>query len=146
MKQLWIIIFASCFVLWACEEETSSIDNKELLQDYNPISTDIVATHGEIENLDRFKEFFDHVSSGKPDWIRVVSYTEEGDAILQELDYDGETIQSKLDSRRDRFGSGVVERMSCMKLEYTQNTSRYDHVYELKECDNDEYNRTVIWY
>ena len=37
------------------------------------------------------------------DYDRVVKYTEEGDPILHELEYDGETLKSVEDNRRDQY-------------------------------------------
>jgi hypothetical protein len=58
---------------------------------YNPSDEDIVDSHGEITNLEKFMKFVENVNQGIEDKIRVVRYTIEGDPMLHDLDFDGKT-------------------------------------------------------
>jgi hypothetical protein len=48
---------------------------------YNPSDEDIVDSHGEITNIEKFMKFVENVNHGREDKIRVVRYTTEGDPI-----------------------------------------------------------------
>ncbi|MFI8576088.1 DUF4362 domain-containing protein [Rossellomorea aquimaris] len=80
------------------------------------------------------------------DRIRIVSYTEEGDPILHDLDYDGNVLHSVRDSRRDSFGSGEIVEMSCKNIEYIQNGEMADNMYRLADCDRKDADDSVLWY
>jgi hypothetical protein len=118
----------------------------EVGKKYKPASTDVVNRHGKIENLEQFEMFFENVQNGKEDNVRIVSYTVEGDPILQDLEFDGKTIQSVEDSRMDAYGNGELTKMNCEEIEYVtdQDTSR--NIYNLKHCNKKQYNETVLWY
>lgn len=88
------------FIISGCQSNITT--------DYEPESGDILDEHGYITNLDKFNAFVDHVQQGKKDKIRIVHYTIEGDAILQDLDFDGKSIHSTFDSTRDEYGSGSI--------------------------------------
>ncbi|WP_164462104.1 DUF4362 domain-containing protein [Bacillus sp. FJAT-42376] len=84
---------------------------------YTPSSEDIINTHGEIKNFERFAEFTEHAEKGIKDQIRIVSYTTEGDPILQDLEFDGKLIKLRHDSSRDQYGSEEVTYASCKAIE-----------------------------
>jgi hypothetical protein len=65
---------------------------------YNPSDEDIVDSHGEITNSEKFMKFVENVNQGREDKIRVVRYTIEGDPMLHDLEYDGEIITSTTDT------------------------------------------------
>ncbi|WP_246288906.1 DUF4362 domain-containing protein [Bacillus haikouensis] len=115
-------------------------------KDYKPASTDVLNRHGKIENLEQFEMFVENVQNGKKDNVRIVSYTVEGDPILQDLEFDGETIQSVEDSRMDAYGNGEVTKMSCEEIEYATEQDLAANVYNLKQCNKKQYNETVLWY
>jgi hypothetical protein len=81
-------------------------DYEELLQ------TDaFVVTHGRIEaGLDKWEAFFEKSQEGIPAYVDLVEFTEEGDAIITALIYNGETYHVVMDCTRDAFGNtGIVE-------------------------------------
>jgi Domain of unknown function (DUF4362) len=120
--------------------------NVEVGKDFKPAPADVVNSHGKIENLEEFVHFFENVQNGKKDSVRIVSYTIEGDPILHDLEFDGDTIHSVEDTRMDAYGTGEVTKMSCEEIEYVTDQELADNVYNLKQCDKKQYNETLIWY
>lgn len=97
---MFLALLFLAFIISGCQSNITT--------DYEPESGDILDEHGDITNLDKFNAFVDHVQQGKKDKIRIVHYTIEGDAILQDLDFDGKSIHSTFDSTRDEYGSGSI--------------------------------------
>ncbi|MBS4178352.1 DUF4362 domain-containing protein [Lederbergia citrea] len=112
---------------------------------YNPSDEDIVDSHGEITNLEKFMKFVGNVNEGTKDKIRIVRYTIEGDPMLHDLEYDGEIINSTTDTTRDEFGSGSVTTAICKSIDVKENEERTD--YTLSGCDktNRDNSILVIW-
>lgn len=77
---------------------------------------DIVSSHGEISNLDKFTQFIENMNKGVKDHVRITMYTDEGDPIFYYLDYDGNKIQYTYDATHDRFGGSIKESTTCSKL------------------------------
>ncbi len=115
-------------------------------EDYVPAAADIVNRDMEITNLERFNEFFENVQKGSKDNIRIVTYTIEGDPMLHDLDFDGDTIHSVRDTRRDKFGNGEITEMTCKKIDYSTNQTMADNVYKLTHCDKNGIDDSVLWY
>lgn len=97
---------------------------------------DIVDTHGDIHNLERFEEFIQHVEDLQSDSIRIISYTTEGDPIVKEVEFTGELFELVYDTRRDGFGSQVIHTYTCTAIdrEETQNSSRF----QLTGCEGED--------
>lgn len=109
---------------------------------YQPSDEDIVDSHGEITNLEKFMEFIGNVKEGKEDKIRVVRYTIEGDPILHDLEFDGETITSKVDSTRDEFGSGKVSTATCQSIDVIETHERTE--YTLTGCNKTNRDNSIL--
>ncbi|WP_254871020.1 DUF4362 domain-containing protein [Bacillus sp. Marseille-Q1617] len=131
-----------------CDEPGDQVEMEvgKPVEDYEPKETDIVNTHGNVENLERFDEFYENAQSGMEDNIRIVYYTEEGDPILQDLSYDGMFFKSITDSRRDKFGEGELIIMTCTNIEYSTTNDMADNVYKLTECGKKNSEEIVLWY
>ncbi|MFJ7934524.1 DUF4362 domain-containing protein [Sporosarcina sp. NPDC096371] len=146
MKKINIIfcLFISFLIAGCQNSENSTIKNLEQnnIPDYTPGSEDIIGMNGEIENIERFKEFLNNVEKGKNDNIRVVIYTVEGDPMLHELEYDGEVIKSTTDTRRDKFGEGSIINTTCTSIEVVETTERTDYI--LEGCENGLDNTVLV--
>lgn len=59
---------------------------------------------GKVTNLPAFNQFYNDVQAGKSDKIRITSYTDEGDPIFMDLNFDGKIIQYTFDDSNDKFG------------------------------------------
>lgn len=91
-------------------------------------NVDVVNTHGRIfEGLDNMHTFYENVLNGVLSDLRIVHYTIEGDPIVTDLKYDGETMKVINDSTRDKFGSGEIETTKCSGLieEVTHTNTTY---------------------
>lgn len=65
---------------------------------------DVVLQNGNWVNTESIEKFLQNVSSRQQDWIRMTRFTEEGDAILFELLYDGTSFWFMADNSRDVYG------------------------------------------
>ncbi|MBS2968075.1 DUF4362 domain-containing protein [Metabacillus sp. KIGAM252] len=102
---------------------------------YIPSGRDVVNTHGEVKNHERLLDFISHSEKGVKDKLRVVSYTTEGDAMLQDLEFDGKLIKSRYDSTRDQYGDGDVTYASCKTIEMKEHEEELE--YKLTMCGKD---------
>lgn len=138
MKKI-IFIFVLIFTLFifGCQNKDNSTNNileQNDVPDYTPSSEDVVDMHGEIENMERFKEFLNNVEQEQRDNVRVIRYTTEGDPMLHDLEYDGEVIKSTTDTQRDKLGEGSINTTTCTSIEVIETTERTDYI--LDDCEN----------
>jgi hypothetical protein len=112
---------------------------------YNPSEEDIVDSHGDITNIEKFMKFVENVNQGREDKIRVVRYTIEGDPILHDLEYDGEIITSTTDTTRDEYGNGSVSTATCKSINVKETAETTDYI--LSGCDKTDRDNSilVIW-
>jgi hypothetical protein len=62
-----------------------------------------IVYQAKVANLERFEQFLINLSNKKEDTIRVTGYTDEGDPIFQDLQFDGKVIQYTYDNSNDDF-------------------------------------------
>lgn len=137
MKKITFIFVIFMFLIAGCQntdQSTNSIQKQNDVPDYIPLSEDVVDLHGEIKNTERFKEFLNNVDYGLKDNIRVVRYTTEGDPMLHDIEYDGEIIKSTTDTRRDKYGEGMINTTTCTSFEVVETNERTDYI--LDGCEN----------
>lgn len=67
---------------------------------------DVVDVHGKITNLARFEQFIVNFKNQQKDFVRLTSYTIEGDPVFQELEIKGKLIDYSYDDTEDRFAAG----------------------------------------
>ena len=70
-----------------------------------------VVVHGTVKSgLDKWNEFLDSAQEGKPAYVELVQFTEEGDAIITAIQYTGDYYHMLADHTRDTWGNaGMVE-------------------------------------
>lgn len=127
--------------LWISDKNNKSA-NQDDIPAFIQSEKDIVDMHGDILNLDKFFSFIENVNQGTKDKIRVVRYTEEGDPMIHDLDYDGKSIHSTTDTRRDKFGFGSIDTSSCESITITESIDRTD--YDLTGCDNTNRDNSIL--
>ncbi|MTH55346.1 DUF4362 domain-containing protein [Bacillus mangrovi] len=125
MKNTWTLligIILSSLLLSGCGE-------------YNPSDEDVVDSHGEVTNYNKFIQFINNLNTGKDnkEKIRVVRYTNEGDPILHDLEYDGKKIISTIDRTRDEFGTQQVDTTSCKTIDSKEDEDKIEYV--LSGCE-----------
>lgn len=129
-----VILLLVLLVMLGCTENSIFELQEHDIPNYHPSAEDVVNMHGNIENIERFMEFLNNVEKGQKDNIKIVSYTEEGDPILQELLFNGEVITSISDTRRDKFGAGSINEFTCISIKSVDSAERTD--YMLEGCEN----------
>lgn len=90
-KSIVFLALSSLFVLSACSDDATNA--------YVVKVSDIVELHGEIDNRERFEQFFEHEQQGKGDTIRIVRYTIEGNPILYNYPFENNKIQVTIDNK-----------------------------------------------
>ena len=136
---LFVVMLAACnsqIESTSSEEQPSTIDNNSKLNVKGVSNVDIVNSHGNIEGLEKMTQFYDNAQNGVPSELRIVHYTIEGDPIVEDISYDGETLQVTHDSTRDKFGSGEIITYHCGKLIEEMNPTNTTYI--AVDC-NDEY-------
>ena len=93
---------------------------------------DIIDTHGELENKERFNDFLNNVQQGKADNIRVVKYTTEGAPIIYDYEFEKDMIKVTIDTRRDDYGQKEIFHTICTSIEMNKATKKTE--YALKGC------------
>ncbi|QST01161.1 DUF4362 domain-containing protein [Pontibacillus sp. ALD_SL1] len=138
--KMFVMIGTLLFILSGCQLnennpgfESSENTGQTNAPEYVQSPEDIVDMHGDITNVDMFYAFLERVDQGIEDEIRVVTYTTEGDPMLHDLKYDGEVIHSTIDTRRDSFGAGNVNKATCESIKMDKSEERTS--YELSGCD-----------
>jgi hypothetical protein len=132
MKVKCIFVFSTILlsmILFGCQQK----------KPYYPAEAikngDIVNDHGEISNLDKFKQFMKNVNNGVKDKIRITSYTTEGDPIFDNLGYDGKKIKYTYDDSQDRYGGSGIKSATCSDIERTNYENGVE--YHLSKCSSD---------
>ena len=86
-----VLILSFMFLLMGllgCQQNSESNNPKKPYNSEEAIENgDVVNSHGEISNLDKFENFIKNVESGAKDEIRITMYTHEGDPIFYNLNY-----------------------------------------------------------
>ncbi len=77
---------------------------------------DVVCVHGDNYNIEKPEQFIEKYKDGKAnisDMIRVITYTIEGDAIIQDLTViDEKNMKLIMDYTRDKFGPKYIKKYS----------------------------------
>lgn len=127
------------FILSACQETQSG---EQEFPPYHPATDDIVDTHGDIENIERFHQFIENIKNNNADETRIVRFTTEGDPIIQDLNFDGEVIETTLDSRRDGYGPGSLDTTTCQSIKVEEKAERTDYL--LTDCKQPNIDKLIL--
>ncbi|PGR33130.1 hypothetical protein COC47_27670 [Bacillus cereus] len=133
-KYILVFVVLSIFLISGCSKESSLVDEKK----------DVILKHEKIVNLNEFKSFVENVKLEKPDKVKIVSYTDEGDPIVQTLNYDGKEIRYSIDNSNDKFSSenNKEQKTVCKKLNKRQENSQV--VYYLDECSQKDIDNMLL--
>ncbi|HDR8178501.1 DUF4362 domain-containing protein [Bacillus cereus] len=133
-KYILVFVVLSIFLISGCSKESSLVDEKK----------DVILKHEKIVNLNEFKSFVENVKLEKPDKVKIVSYTDEGDPIVKTLNYDGKEIRYSIDNSNDKFSSenNKEQKTVCKKLNKRQENSQV--VYYLDECSQKDIDNMLL--
>ena len=112
IKLLITPIVFFCMIITACSAELPKYDLKQAIA-----NGDVADVHEQTTNLSKLDDFINKVHNIEKDKVTVTIYTNEGDPIIQTLNYTGKTIEYNVDTRRDKF-SGESDRV-IKKYEFT---------------------------
>lgn len=114
------LALSSLVLLSGCNDATDS------KPPYVEKESDILDKYGEIENKERFDQFFKNVQQGKEDAIRIVHYTKEGEAILHDYEFKNNIIHVTEDNSHDHYGETDITNTTCKTIKenkYSNQTS-----------------------
>lgn len=156
MKPIIVLVLLSSIILTGCQDGNSnqpiseSPQIKQQESDPNALSrlTEVdvieVPNSDPIKNLERFYNFLEKFNQKEPDEIQIVSFTTEGDRIYQNVQFDGEVVNSIIDSSRDQYGSGGIRKAACTEMKIEESDERTDYL--LEGCENqEEVLLLVVW-
>jgi len=131
MKRMskFLFYFILIFLLASCNSQVNKMGNsnangesqatgkdspKPYVKDVGNV--DVLNTHGGIDGIERMQRFYEDMKSGVPSDLRMVFYTIEGDPMVTDLKYNGESLEVKNDTTRDGYGNGEIRTISCGRL------------------------------
>jgi len=101
----------------------------------------VVAGPAGLANIDKLVKFYEDYKDKQPSSFMMARYTDEGDPIYVDLDYDGITISYTYDNTWDGHGGQYkgVQRASCTQMDKRTGPrgERYGTEYFLASCKED---------
>lgn len=87
-------------------------------------------------NEDAMDTFLKNVDLNQNDWLRITRYTDEGDAIIQEVSFKNGTFYYLKDTTRDAYGEKQLTVGKCSLLNQNQRVTQSGEMidYELSGC------------
>lgn len=89
---------------------------------------DVLNTHGRIEGIEKMQDFYDTIMKGIASDLRIVHYTEEGDPIVTDLRFNGDSLEVEHDSTRDSYGRGEIRTTSCADMIVDSTPTRISYI------------------
>lgn len=90
---------------------TIGCSSTSTLKSYSPqhaiANGDVVDVHGQVTNLEKLENFMIAIDHGTVAKVKITSYTNEGDPIIEVLDYNGKIITSSSDNSHDKFAGPI---------------------------------------
>ncbi|MET0785227.1 MAG: DUF4362 domain-containing protein, partial [Paenisporosarcina sp.] len=128
-----LYLFVLAILLVACNtsngiEEIPVVKERAELPVKGVDNVDVTNTHGGVEGIERMQEFYENIQEGIASNIRIVHYTIEGDPMVTDLNYNGETVEVEHDTTRDAFGSGEVTKTTCRNMLVESNTTNIAYI------------------
>ncbi|BBI35289.1 DUF4362 domain-containing protein [Cohnella abietis] len=137
-KLIFIIVSISLFgsVLGCSNNNGKSIVTSKPYSSNEAISKgDVVYLHQSYANIDKFDRFITNLENKKADSIRITGYTDEGDPIYKDLNFDGKEISYTYDNSNDKFGGSNkgIQTDTCSKVSSEEN-EQGEIDYTISEC------------
>lgn len=104
----------------------------------------------ELKKLGPWHEFAEKVNKGKPAWVDVVTFTDEGDPIFNYIYYDGAEFLFVEDTTRDHFGTPLITKEKyTMLFEFNEVSETgyeiYNAVLSNIELNSIEHQKQIFW-
>lgn len=140
IKMKYIIyLFVLASLLVGCNTSNGSGEMQERLKpSVKGVSdVDVVNTHGGVEGVEKMQVFYENTQKGIDADLRIVHYTIEGDPMVTDLSYNGDTIEVEHDTTRDAFGSGQVTTNTCGNMLVESNPTNIAYI--VTDCKGTPY-------
>ncbi len=76
------------------------------------LNGDVVYISNFFCNSESFEKFFMNIENKQADWIRIVKYGVEGDAMVHKLEFDGNQVVYTMDNSRDGYGDKYIKQVT----------------------------------
>ena len=109
----FLIIFLSLIMFFGigCSKESNPTHNKSPYTNETAIKNgDVVNVQGKQYNVEKLDKFIENVKKGNNDKVRITTYTDEGGAMITDLEYDGKKINYTYDTTRDGMGVPKIDK------------------------------------
>ncbi|WP_226036600.1 DUF4362 domain-containing protein [Aquibacillus saliphilus] len=142
-KRLCIALLFMLVALAACGNNNTgteggggqpTVNGKNELNVQGVNDVDVTNMHGRIQGWDKMEAFYENMQKGIASDLRVVHYTTEGDPMVTDLTYAGESLEIMHDTSRDAFGSGGISTNDCGNL--IKETNYTNTSYIAIDCNN----------
>ncbi|WP_168124055.1 DUF4362 domain-containing protein [Paenibacillus sp. HB172176] len=94
-----------------------------------------------LANIEKIENFYNDYKSKNESSVSLARYTDEGDPIYVDLDFNGEEIEYTYDNSKDKFGgkNKGVNKTTCKNImKRTEQRGEQSGIeYYLKECEQD---------
>jgi hypothetical protein len=139
LKFIFIIVIFFCILITVCFEKLSAYDSKQAVA-----NGDVVSVHGKTTNLNKLDDFMSKIYNGEKGSVRITKYTNEGDAIITDLNFNGKIIECDFDTRRDKFSSKNDRKIMKYKFTKFNKEIRNDMVVYFFTDDNNLSRRNIL--
>lgn len=131
-----LFIAACIVVVFVIGIAAYGILHKQYSYDSAVKNGDVVFTLGKKANMEKLYSFIDNIDNRKPDKIRITYYTVEGDPIIFDAEYDGNSIKCFSDNTRDEYGDKTIQYFEYTKIVKDENNNRYIFVDDTGKYDD----------
>ncbi|MGN7760291.1 DUF4362 domain-containing protein [Paenibacillus sp. 22594] len=130
-------IFAAAAVLLAFS--IGGCGSKTAYTSQEAIEKGDVVLMNKAYNFTRFQKFLNNLDSRRADSIRITAYTDEGDPIFKDLQYDGDKISYRVDNSNDAYGGKDkgIRRDTCSEI-VREEGSGGEIFYTLSGCNEND--------
>lgn len=148
VRRLFVLIIALIFVLSGCrgnnheekDRKGEFLPLESLPENYDKEEAEkdgcIINIHGKITNGELFDEFLSNISSEADSFVRIISYTIEGDPIITDVDYKDGIFFVREDNSRDNYGSKDETRFNGLEYKFLKKSEKNDIIYYLTNDEN----------
>ncbi len=140
-KVIYLLVAISLFCgLPGCSnnDDQSVVKSKPYSSD-EAISKGDVVFLNEVYNFEKFDAFITNLGNKKADSIRITGYTDEGDPIYKDLQFDGNEISFTYDNSNDKFGGSNkgIRTDTCSKVS-SEETEPGEIEYTVSGCTKND--------
>lgn len=137
-----VLILAGIFTYVRPLDKRGNSSVKSSAYSYNEaINRGDVVFFDKVYNYDKFARFLFNVKNKTVDSIRVTAFTDEGDPLFKDLEFDGSVIHYTYDNSHDSFGgnSKGIRKDVCTQL-LSEENEQGEITYTVSGCSENDSN------